>query len=79
MVAVNYYDSPDTIKKYYGSNGFTFAPVMNVANGFNIAKAYGVRAYPTNYVIGPDGTVVARFVGFNEQGIRQALKRLGVE
>ena len=78
-MAVNYFDPPGTIQKYYNANGFAFPPVMNGQGENNIAKNFGVRAYPTNYVIAPDGTVVARFVGYNEKGIREALKRLGVE
>jgi len=77
-VAVNYLDSAPVIQKYFNENGFTFIPVMNDRRK-TITTGYGVQAYPTNYVIGPDGTVVARFVGFNESGIRKALKSLGVE
>ncbi len=39
---------------------------------------YGVQAYPTNYIVGADGTVVYRSVGFDEAGLRAALAKLGV-
>jgi hypothetical protein len=45
----------------------------------NVSGKYGVNAYPTNYVVGPDGKVAYRSVGFNEAAIRDALKKLGVQ
>jgi hypothetical protein len=45
----------------------------------NVSGKYGVNAYPTNYVVGPDGKVAYRGVGFNEAAIRDALKKLGVQ
>ena len=79
LVAVNWHDSADVIKKYVRESGLTFTTVMNGEHANDIASNYGVSAFPTNYVISPDGKVVARFIGFDEGGIRQALKRLGVE
>lgn len=42
-----------------------------------MADKYGVVAYPTNYIVGPDGKVKARFIGFDEKGMVAALKKLG--
>jgi hypothetical protein len=36
-------------------------------------------AYPTIYLIGPDGTVLCRGLGFQEKTLRQALAKAGVE
>ena len=79
LVAVNYNDSADVIKKYFKENGFTFTEVMNGEKKNDIVSNYGVQAFPTNYVISPDGKVVARFIGFDEAGIRKALKSLGID
>lgn len=38
-----------------------------------IAARYGVTGYPTNFVIGKDGKVAARCLGFDEIRLRQAL------
>ena len=45
---------------------------------YAVGSAYGVQAYPTNYLIGPDGKVLWRGVGFNEEAIRKALADAGV-
>jgi hypothetical protein len=37
-----------------------------------------VVAYPTNYVVGKNGKIVARFVGFDEAGLKKALRSQGV-
>jgi len=76
---VNYNDSADVIKKYFKENGFTFTEVMNGEKKDDIVSNYGVQAFPTNYVISPEGKVIARFIGFDEAGIRKALKGLGVQ
>jgi len=76
---VNYNDSADVIKKYFRENGFTFTAIMNGNGNNDVVNVYGVQAFPTNYVISPEGKVVARFVGFDEDGIRKALKNLGVQ
>lgn len=46
---------------------------------YAVGEVYGVMAYPTNYLIGPDGTVLWRGLGFNEDAIRQALANAGVQ
>jgi hypothetical protein len=47
--------------------------------GCSIFRDYGVRSYPTNYVIDSRGKVVFRCIGFDEQGIKKALADLGVK
>ena len=76
---MNYNDSADVIKKYFKEEGFTFTEVMNGEKKDDIVSNYGVQAFPTNYVISPEGKVIARFIGFDEAGIRKALKGLGVQ
>jgi peroxiredoxin len=79
IVAINYGDSADTITKYVEKEKFTFPIVMNGKDAADMSKAYGVQAYPTNYVLDSSGKIVARFVGFNEKGLLDALKKLGIE
>jgi hypothetical protein len=38
-----------------------------------------VQAYPTNYLVGPDGKVLWRGVGFNEKALRDALAAQGIK
>ena len=41
-----------------------------------MSTAFGVVAYPTNYLIGPDGKIVFRATGFDETALRAALEKL---
>jgi len=46
---------------------------------YTLGKAYGVQAYPTNYLVDPEGKIVWRSVGFDEAGLKEALKKMGVQ
>ncbi len=48
-------------------------------SGDKVSDQYKVQAIPTNYLIGSDGKILARFVGFDEDGIRKALEQAGVK
>ena len=72
FLAVNYSDSRDVIEKYWKDEGFTLKAVQQ--DDSTVSDALGVQAYPTNYVLGPDGKVLWRSVGWNESAIRSALK-----
>ena len=81
LIAVNSGDSKAEILKYVKEGGFTFAIGMdNVGRkDYGVAKKYGVQAYPTNYVVDSKGNVVWRSVGFDENGLKSALAKLGVK
>jgi len=78
LIAINHGDSADTITNYIKEGHFTFDIVMGGEEG-SVFKDYGVQAFPTNYVLDPDGKVVWRGVGFDETSIRAALEKLGVK
>ena len=44
-----------------------------------VAEKYKVSGVPCNYLIGNDGKIIARFEGFDEAGIRQALAKAGIQ
>lgn len=69
--AVNLSDEKKVIADYWKEGEFDFPPVRQEDG--EVSKAFGVRAYPTNYVIGPDGKVVWRGVGANLEAIKKAL------
>jgi hypothetical protein len=46
---------------------------------YAIGEAFGVSLYPTNYLIGPNGTVLWRGMGFNEKALREALAKAGLQ
>ncbi|MBI3911414.1 MAG: TlpA family protein disulfide reductase [Armatimonadetes bacterium] len=83
VVAINAIDSRERIESYQQEGKFTFrllqAPRADGQPVSEVVKKYRVSAYPTNYLIGKDGKVLARFVGFNEKAVRDAIERAGVK
>ena len=67
-------------KKYVEENKFTFKVLLG-GHGRNdsVSTAYAVSAHPTNYLVGPDGKILWRSVGFNEAEFRAALARAGIK
>ena len=53
--------------------------IMGDADDYAVHNAYGVRAYPTNYLVGADGTILWRSLGFDETGLRSALAKVGLK
>ena len=49
------------------------------ANDNGLSGKYGVKGYPSNYLLDSNGKIVFRSVGFDEEGIRAALAKLGVK
>lgn len=43
-----------------------------------ISAKFGVQAIPTNYLIDNSGKILATFEGFDENGIKQALGKMGI-
>jgi hypothetical protein len=80
LIAVNVTDDAGTIDAYRQQGGFTFPLAMDVLDGVSqgVGQKYGVSACPTNYVLDQTRKVVFRSAGFDEAGIRAALKKLGV-
>jgi len=81
LIAVNSDDDAATINKYRKEGGFSFILAMgnDGKKHYSVAEKYGVQAYPTNYVLDPDGKVVWHAVGYDEEGMRSALAKLGVK
>lgn len=80
IIALNGSDDKETINKYINENHFTFNIGMKQGNQpYNADTQYGVQAYPTNYLIGSDGKILFRGVGFEEDKIRQALAKIGIK
>ena len=71
VLAVNIGDAKDVIADWWKEAGFTLRAVRQ--DGSVVSDAFGVVAYPTNYVIGADGKVAYRGVGYDEAAIRKAL------
>jgi thiol-disulfide isomerase/thioredoxin/outer membrane lipoprotein-sorting protein len=74
IVAVNQGDDDKSINGFLKEKGISFPVVKGIAGTF---EAYGVQAYPTNYLLDGNGKIVYRSVGFDESGLKAALKKLG--
>jgi len=68
---VNIGDEKSVIEQYWADKAFTMRPVRQ--KGDAVSTAFGVQYYPTNYLIGPDGKILWRGVGWNEAALRAAL------
>ena len=73
FLAINVGDAKDVIAKYFADEKFSLQPVMQ--DGHSVSRAFGVKAYPTNYVIGPDGKVLWWKVGWDKTAVEKALKK----
>ena len=77
---MNANDTPEVVNRYVNDNHFSFRIVLGGrGRNYTLGRAYGVRAYPTNYLVGPDGNIAWRSIGFDEAGLRKALADLGVK
>lgn len=77
---MNASDKLETVQKYIKDNSWSFPIVMGGdRDKYTLGKAYGVQAYPTNYLIGADGTILWRGVGFNETAMREAIEKAGIK
>ena len=71
FLSVDIGDSQQVITSWWTSGRFAHLPVMQQGDG--VSRAFGVSAYPTNYVLGPDGKVLWRGIGYDEAALRKAL------
>jgi len=71
FLSVNHGDSKQLIGDYWSEGGFLHPAVRQ--EGSDVSRAFGVIAYPVNFVIGPDGDILYGSAGWDEPAIREAL------
>ena len=69
-------DTPQAITKMFGEKQIKLRSLIDKGA---ISGKYGIQAIPTNYVLDPNGKILAAFEGFDENGIRQALAKAGIK
>lgn len=75
VVSVVFDDSPDNARDFFAEHGGDW-PVV-VGDEGDISNDYGVAAVPESYLLGPDGTVLAKIVGgVTEEGLDELLARV---
>lgn len=65
----------ETVKKFIGWGGYSY-PIF-VDTGYDVGSEFGVRAYPTTYVIDKRGMAIARVVGGIEYDSPEAVEFFG--
>ncbi len=75
IYSVNLGDDRGTVEKIWKQDRLGMHAVLG---GEKVSEQYHIQAIPTNYVLDPSGKILARFMGFDEQGIRAALAKAGV-
>ncbi|HZT43871.1 MAG TPA: sigma-70 family RNA polymerase sigma factor [Chthonomonadaceae bacterium] len=82
MVSINGTDDSKAIRAFFREQRYTFpagiAPHKRRRNIDDLAWQYGVQAYPTNFLIGPDGRVLWSGIGFDERALRAAITQAGL-
>lgn len=76
IVGINQGDDNASINGFLKERKITFPIVKGVDGTF---EQYGIQAFPTNYLLDSTGKVVYRSVGFDEAGLKAALKKLGLD
>jgi peroxiredoxin/outer membrane lipoprotein-sorting protein len=81
VVAIDSNDDKTLVNKYVSEGRFSFPIGLDDDAGehHGVAAKYGISLYPTSYLVDQDGKIVARFIGFNEKDLREALEKLGVK
>jgi peroxiredoxin len=71
FLCVNVGDEKDVIQEWWKKDGFTLKAVQQT--GSAVSDAFGVQAYPSNFIIDAEGKVAWRAVGYDEKAIRAQL------
>jgi thiol-disulfide isomerase/thioredoxin len=76
VLAVDVDETRDTVDKFLKTNPVAYPVLMGTESG--IPPAYGVSAYPTFVLIGPDGKVAAHQIGFSETALSGIVSKAGL-
>jgi len=77
VVAMNFMEGPKTINAFIKKRGFTFTVLMDRSG--EISERYGVRALPMTYLIGREGNMLVKSIGYKDwykKEIRQFVSSL---
>ena len=79
VIGVNYNDNLEQVKSFRKEFKLTMPLVLGGGGDKGLSKVYGVKGFPTNYVLDKNGKVVAQIIGGDMDAIREALAKLGVK
>ncbi|HLK59916.1 MAG TPA: TlpA disulfide reductase family protein [Chthonomonadaceae bacterium] len=83
VIAINRGDTEPQVQRYIREGKFTFPVALGGPkdDAGSIYSLFGVKAFPTNYLLDADGKVIWRAMGYNEftsPEFEAALKRAGI-
>jgi thiol-disulfide isomerase/thioredoxin len=76
VLAVDVDETRDIVDKFLKANPVAYPVLMGTESG--IPPAYGVSAFPTFVLIGPDGKVAAHQIGFSESSLSGIVSKAGL-
>jgi len=71
-------DSESAVEAYWKSTRYSFDTITTRPDD-PITNRFGVGEFPTNFLIGRDGKILWRGVGFDEDALKSALRRAGLD
>lgn len=72
-------DDSTAVRAFVGEHAMAWPQIGQVdgrAGADSILRAYGVTSYPTTYLVGPDGDIVAREEELRKEALGETLERL---
>lgn len=78
VIGVNYNDTMEDVQAFRKEFKLTMPLVLGGSDSKGVSAVYGVKGYPTNFVLDKDGKVVAKIIGGDIEAIKEALAGLGV-
>ena len=79
VIGVNYSDSMEDVQAFRKEFKLSMPLVLGGAGDDSVSSVYGIKGFPTNYVLDKDGNVVAQIITGNMDAIKKALAELGIE
>ena len=64
VVAMDFMEGPETIKAFIKKRGFTFTVLMDRSG--EISQRYGVHALPVTFLIGRQGNMLVKSIGYKD-------------
>lgn len=76
---MNTQDSSSAIRQFRKDFKLTMPLLLGSGDPRSVPKQYGIIVTPTNYVLDKNGKVVAQIIGYDEEAMLEALKKLGIK
>ena len=79
VIGINYNDTLADVQTFRKKFKLTMPLVLGGGGDEGLSEVFGIKGFPTNYVLDKDGKVVAQIIGGDMEAIREALAKLGVK